>query len=172
VGRRSRKRSGASLDPAETPSSRAERDAARRERARAKPGSPARSRTATGARPPAPWGSFPLGELVVLLGIVLIVWGAIRWDERGRVMFVAGFTIASLAGLELSVREHFAGFRSHTTLLAAAAGFVATIATFLVAGSSATAGLVVPLVGGLVFALCFYLLRQVFRRRSGGLSFR
>ena len=33
-----------------------------------------------------------------------------------------GLALGSLAGLELSIREHFAGYRSHTLLLAGAAG--------------------------------------------------
>ena len=173
MGRRSRKRAGGERPAAGgTPTSRVERDAARRERRQAHAGGPARGRPGTGSRPPAPWGGFPLGELAVLLGIVLIVWGLIAWGERGRVMVVAGFCLASLAGLELSIREHFAGFRSHPTLLAGAAAFAATLATFFVAGSADIARVVVPLAGGLVFAGSFWALRGVFKRRSGGLSFR
>ena len=41
-------------------------------------------------------------------------------------MLGVGLVLGSLAGLELSVREHFAGYRSHTLLLAAAVG-VATL---------------------------------------------
>ena len=43
-----------------------------------------------------------------------------------------GSCSASLAGLELSIREHFGGYRSHTLLLAAAAA-VATLALFFYA---------------------------------------
>ena len=100
MGRRSRKRGESTT--------RAERDAARRERAaRAEPapsGAPAR-RPASGPR--APWGSFPLSELVILLGIVLILWGAAR-GSGGEEMLVAGLVIASLGGGELALREHMA----------------------------------------------------------------
>ena len=33
-------------------------------------------------------------------------------------MIAAGVALASLAGLELSIREHLAGYRSHSTVLA------------------------------------------------------
>ena len=38
-------------------------------------------------------------------------------------MLIAGLVLGSLAGLELAAREHFAGYRSHSSLLAACAAF-------------------------------------------------
>ena len=84
-------------------------------------GAPARR---AGERPGAPWGSFPLSELVILLGIVLILWGAAR-GSGGERMLAAGLVIASLGGGELALREHMAGYRSHSSLLAGVAAFVA-----------------------------------------------
>ena len=82
---------------------------ARRARSRARAEArPARS----GERPTAPWGSFPLSELVILLGLVLILWGAAR-GSGGEEMLAAGLVIASLGGGELALREHMAGYRSH-----------------------------------------------------------
>src|SRR5215212_9090240 len=129
MGKRSRKR--ADVESAATTTTRAERDAARARRAaalqrsqekgsgRARPG-----RSSIDERPPAPWGSFPLVELVVLLALILIVVGFIVRGARGGTMIVGGLALGSLAGTELSVREHFGGFRSHTALLAAVTGFV------------------------------------------------
>ena len=37
-------------------------------------------------------------------------------------MIAVGLGLASLAGLELSIREHYAAYRSHTLLLSAAVG--------------------------------------------------
>ena len=69
--------------------------------------------------PPAPWGSFPLVELTVLIGIVMLVLGFIFiGGQRGTVLIVTGLALASIGGLEVAVREHFAGFRSHTLILA------------------------------------------------------
>ena len=141
---------------------RAERDAARREQPR--------ERRATDERPPAPWGNFPLVELLVLAGIALMIWGVISWDDDGNLRFGAGLGVAALGGLELSVREHFAGYRSHTTLLAGVAAFVVVSALALTSGPYALWALL--LVAATVFGAAFYSLRRVFRQRSGGLSFR
>ena len=134
-------------------------------------GGPARS-AGTGSvdRPPAPWGSFPLSELVVLLALLLGVAGLIVWGDRGRTMVAAAAALGSLAGLELAIREHFGGYRSHSTLLAAAAAIASMIGLLLLLGN-VLLGVVVA-VGALAFAVVFWALRRVFRRRSGGLSFR
>jgi hypothetical protein len=176
MGKRSRKRGGG-VDVAASPTTRAERDAARRRRAEAlartsadpRPArKPRPGRTSFEDRPPAPWGSFPLVELCVLVGIVLLVGGFIVRGERGASMIIGGMALASLAGLELSIREHFAGFRSHTTLLAGAVGFAALALTFYLTRNRV---LMLP-VAAVVFAGAFLVLRQVFVRRSGGVGFR
>ena len=118
--------------------------------------------------PPAPWGSFPLSELCVLLGVVLVVLGVIGRGQRGAVALAAGLSLASLAGLEVAIREHFAGFRSHTLVLALAPA-VATTAILFFAGVSRGLDLAIAV---LVFLVAFRVLREVFRRRSGGLGFR
>jgi hypothetical protein len=161
MGRRSRKR-------AADATSRAERDAARQARAGA--GTAPRRRPGDRERPPAPWGSFPLSELVVLLGLVLMAWGFITWDDGGAPRFVAGLVIAALAGLELSLREHLAGFRSHTTLLSGVAAFA--VVSLLALGPGLRLVWALVLVAVVVFAGCFYGLRELFKRRSGGLGFR
>jgi hypothetical protein len=70
-------------------------------------------------RPKAPWHPFPLVELAVLAGIVLLVLGLINYDtDRGRAMLVSGMLLGSLGGLDTALREHFTGYRSHTTILA------------------------------------------------------
>jgi hypothetical protein len=177
MGRRSRKRAGgegAVAGPRSAGgSSRAERDAARRQRAQAA----ARSRGGSasrrgGERPEAPWGSFPLSELVIFAGIVLAVAGFVVREQRGIAMILAGFGLVCLASAEVATREHLAGYRSHSTLLA---GFVAAVvvsAFVLIAGPfGLTIGIALAL-GVAVFAVMLRYLRQVFRKRSGGLSFR
>src|SRR5215211_6190893 len=169
MGRRSRKRGE---------STRAERDAARSERARqraeasGRPASarkPRPGRPSLDERPGAPWGSFPLSELVIFLGIVLIIWGALKGSDGERFIF-AGLVIASLGGGELALREHMAGYRSHSSLLAGAAAFVAVTAVALGLGPVKLWVLLVLGVG--VFAATFYAMRELFKRRSGGLGFR
>ena len=73
----------------------------------------------TDERPKAPWHPFPLVELAVLAGIVLLVLGLLDYgSDRGRAMLVCGMLLGSLGGLDTALREHFAGYRSHTTVLA------------------------------------------------------
>ena len=152
MGRRSRKRGD---------STRAERDAAR-----AASSAPRRK---TSERPPAPWGSFPLSELVILLGLVLILWGAAR-GSGGQEMLAAGLVIASLGGGELALREHLGGYRSHSSLLAGAAAFV--VVTVVALGFGPVTVWVLVVLGALVFGGTFYAMRELFKRRSGGLGFR
>ena len=69
--------------------------------------------------PPAPWGSFPLVELCVLAGIVMLILGFfVVGGSRGPILIAAGLALGSIGGLELSIREHFAGYKSHTAVLA------------------------------------------------------
>jgi hypothetical protein len=160
MGRRSRKRAAGST--------RAERDAARRGRvevARAE----VRPRREPGERPAAPWGSFPLSELVILVGIVLILWGALSGRD-GEERLIAGLVIASLGGGELALREHLAGYRSHSALLAGVAAFAAVTVVALGLGPVKIWALMI--LGVAVFALTFYAMRELFKRRSGGLGFR
>ena len=166
MGKRSRKQRPETGGSAST---RAERDARRQAAAKTT------TRRGTREAPPAPWGSFPLTELVVLIALIFGVVGFIRFDTHsGKVMVAAAMVLGSLGGLEVSIREHFAGFRSHTTLLAASAAVGSMILISVIAAGKGGLGLLalVVAVGVLVFVLSFYALRQAFVRRSGGLSFR
>jgi hypothetical protein len=129
---------------------------------------PAPARQADGP-PPAPWGSFPLSELVVLVALVLLLAGFFVEPPRGAVMIGAGLVLGSLAGLELSVREHFTGYRSHTLLIAGAAGMATLAGTFAL--TEIHPGLCLAAAVS-VFGLSAWLLAGAFRRRSGGALFR
>ena len=186
MGRRSRKRgvperSGAGVAASDT--SRAERDAARQRRADAMargetPPRAARRRRTPGKtsfedRPPAPWGSFPLVEIVVLIALVLLVGSFFVDSSRRGPMLLGGLALGSLAGLELSIREHFGGFRSHSALLAGAVAAAAITATYFITRGGGAAIAVVPVVvGGIAFVAAFWLFRQAFARRTGGVGFR
>jgi len=171
MGRRSRKRMAEGA-PAPGGPSRSERDEARRRRAEGAPTrrSYARGRPSLEDRPPAPWGSFPLSELTVLLSIVLVIGGLIVGGDQGVVMFAAGLALGSLAGLEVSIREHFAGYRSHSSLLAGALAVLAITAIALAAGKVLLPLLLAAGLG--VFGISFWVFREAFKRRSGGVSFR
>jgi hypothetical protein len=120
-------------------------------------------------RPKAPWHPFPLVELCVLAGIVLIVFGLLNFEDRdGRTLLLMGFVLASLGGLDTAVRDHFAGFRSHTLLLAG-------VPTVLIAGGLFYARAPWPaVVAGALFFLFggVWFFRQQFRAKSGGYSFK
>jgi hypothetical protein len=114
-------------------------------------------------RPKPPWHPVPLVELSVLVGIVLLVLGAINLDEdRGKLMLVLGMALGSLGGLDTALREHFAGFRSHTTIIAALPGVVTAAALYFV-------GVPWPVLIGaaaVVFAAVFWLARRAYLRRA------
>ncbi|HET7485108.1 MAG TPA: hypothetical protein VFJ64_06985 [Solirubrobacterales bacterium] len=123
-------------------------------------------RTGTEERPPAPWGSFPLAELTVLAGLIALAIGVIGAHPT---LLGVGVVLAGLGGLEVSVREHFAGYRSHTTLLAG------TVFVLVTGGLFYLAGLILAIclgVGAAAFLAVFLLLRRAFQRASGGLSYR
>jgi hypothetical protein len=120
-------------------------------------------------RPPAPWGDFPLTEIVIFVGLVLLVVGFFVPPPRGFVMIAVGLVLGSLAGLELAVREHLAAFRSHTLLLSAAVGVPVFGLLFVVARLSPAVSVAAGL---LVFGGAAWLFASAFRRRSGGALYR
>jgi hypothetical protein len=99
---------------------------------------------------------------------VIGVAGFVTGGRKGGVMLAAAAALGSLAGLEISIREHFAAYRSHTTLLAAAPAALTMGALFF---ARAPRGAMLG-AGVFVFVTAFYLLRELFKRRSGGYGFR
>ena len=73
----------------------------------------------------------------MLLALVLLIAGFFVQGTRGSDDDRGGMRLGSLAGLELSVREHFAGYKSHTTVLA---GTVAVVAARWASSCCRTAG--------------------------------
>ena len=107
-------------------------------------------------------------ELCVLLALVIGVAGFFTGGRRGGIMLAAAGALGSLAGLELAIREHFAGYRSHTTVLAALPALMVMGALFF----SAAPRWLMLTASAAIFAGAFYGLRELFKRRSGGLGFR
>jgi len=161
MGRRSRKRGPAG--PATTAAARERPAAATRQPPRA-PSRRARLEEA----PKPPWHPFPLTEICILIALVLLVLGFVGGEDGRTRLLLAGFVLVSLAAGELSVREHFAGYRSHTSLLSGICAVVVVVPLAL-AGVPRIAALGA---GVAVFAVAFGLLRSAFASRSGGLGFR
>jgi len=111
----------------------------------------------------APWHPFPLVELSVLIGIVCIVLGVFRRDDTGgRVLLALGVSLGALGGLDTSLREHFAGYRSHSLVLAA----FPAVATAVTIGLAKVPLYVTVPVMLAVFLAAFVALRRVWEAKT------
>jgi hypothetical protein len=158
MGRRSRKRADGPVRPPE------ERVVATPPPARA-----LRRRARLEEAPPAPWHPFPLVELSILAGLVLVVVGFASDPGDPRTTFLfGGIALISVASMELAIREHFAGFRSHTALLAGAAALLVAVPLwFTPVPQEAILG--IALLAGVA---AFRLLRAAFERKAEGMGWR
>lgn len=91
--------------------------------AQARPRSRERAAGASGnERPQAPWHPWPLSELLILVGAIGTIVGVSRLKHGGVAnagpVLVAGIAAVAIGTLEVTLREHLGGFRSHTVLLA------------------------------------------------------
>jgi hypothetical protein len=96
----------------------------------------------------------------------MLVGGFFVSPPRGAIMIGTGLVLGSLAGLELSAREHFAGYRSHTLLLAGAVGMLVFGGLFV--GVSALHPAICAAAGALALGGSAWFFASAFRRRSGG----
>ncbi len=146
----------------------AERSAARLERSAARPAERAAGALgdlkAAGERPQAPWHPLPLSELLILVGAIGTVIAWLRGVESNGPLLGAGIGAVVIGTVEVTLREHLSGFRSHTWMLAALPAIVfhsAVVLAVLALDNRAPSWLNVALlpidVGILV--VCFKLLR-------------
>jgi predicted membrane channel-forming protein YqfA (hemolysin III family) len=119
--------------------------------------------------PKAPWSPFPLVELCILAALVLLVLGLVTHGSRRGALLAGGIALACVAGLELAIREHFAGYRSHSALLAGVAAVAVVVPLYLLTG---LAQAILLAVGALVYSLGFVALRRAFQAKTGGIGFR
>ncbi len=164
MGRRSRKR-GLSESPRDAD---AQADASLGAPADEAAKLPSRRRAKLDDAPRPPWAPVPLTELCIFVGIVVIVVGMLGGSSRG-LLLGFGFALVIIATLELSLREHLAGYRSHSLLIAACA---AALISLLLVALSGLAKLIILAAAALAFGLCWAVLRNLFRTRSGGKSWR
>jgi hypothetical protein len=159
--RRSRKpRGGGGKAPRAAPSRRRERRALRtvqRERADNAAG---RTLGTHGERPQGPFGRLPVSELAILIGLGGVIAGYLTAHTPA---MIAGGVICAAGVTEVTAREHFSGFRSHSTLLAALPAVLLEAILVAIFGEPQHRALIlVPVLP--VFALAFWLLRRSFAR--------
>ena len=157
MGRRSRKRGDSERSPA-----------AGEQSAPTRPDAAARRRARLDEAPKPPWAPVPLTELCIFVGIVLIAVALLGGGQRA-LLIGFGLALVLIATLELCLREHFAGYRSHSVLIAACSAVILALPLALLTGLPK-----VPLLAAaaLVFGVLWWLLRTLFRSRSGGMSWR
>lgn len=112
-----------------------------------------------GEPPPNPFGGVPVSEVAILAGAIGVVVGLVA---KAAPALVVGVVVVTLGVGEFSAREHFCGYRPHSTLLAGipAVGIgVALIA--LLGGSLDRATLLFVVIP--VFAILYWILRRRFR---------
>lgn len=114
------------------------------------------------------WAPFPLTEICIFVGLVVLVVALIGGGARAPLL-VFGLGVLTIATLELTLREHLAGYRSHSALLA---GLSAVLIAAPLAVLARPPRGVVMIAAAAAFLLALQLFREVFRRRSGGMSWR
>ncbi len=112
-----------------------------------------------GERPESPFGGLPISEVLILVGAIGAVYGLASSVPAA---LAAGLVVCTLGVVEFSAREHFSGYRSHTTMLAAIPAIGAGIALIALLGGSLRQALLLAIVIPL-FVVCFWQLRKRFR---------
>jgi hypothetical protein len=79
---------------------------------------------AVGERPQPPWHPLPLSEILILVGAIGTVVGLNKGVSHGGPPLFAGLAAVVLGTAEVTLREHWSGYRSHAVMLA----LLATIA--------------------------------------------
>jgi hypothetical protein len=158
--RRSRKRRNRAAAPRAVTSQRREQRAERetvaeRERRRSE-----RQLGTEGERPPSPFGGVPVAEIAIFAGLVAIV---VWLVEGGTPVLVVGLTVCTLGVLEVTAREHFSGYRSHTTLLAAIPAVAIGIGVVSLIGERTNRAPLLLAIAAPIFAFLFWLLRKRFQ---------
>jgi Flp pilus assembly protein TadB len=153
-----RKRRTQARQPRVATSPRRERSAERELSAQRQRYAAHRTLGTVGERPQGPFGGVPVSELAILAGGIAFVIGMVRGG--GPALYV-GLIVVALGVVEFTAREHFSGYRSHTTLLAAIPTLAVVTALELSVGAPSNR-VVLVLVAVPVFALLFYVLRRRF----------
>ena len=167
MGRRSRKR-GVLSAPIDGPDPPTGEDRAPVPAPRKRPAPDPGRRARLDDAPQPPWHPVPLTELSILVGLIVL---AAAFLGGGPTALLVGFglVLVVLATGELALREHLAGYRSHSALLA---GLGAILVAAPLAALVRPPKAVVIVVAAVVFLIAAQLFRDLFRRRSGGVTWR
>jgi hypothetical protein len=111
-----------------------------------------------GQRPQSPFGGLPVSEVAILAGMVGAVIGFL---SGGGPALVVGLIVCALGVCEITAREHFSGYRSHTALLAGIPAVAIEAALVALFGEPKQRGLLLVVVVP-VFSILFWLLRRRF----------
>ena len=132
---------------------------------------PARGRSAgtlsdmlpLGERPHAPWHPLPLSELLILFGAIGFFFGLKSGLSNGGPPLIAGLVAVLVGTVEVTLREHLSGYRSHAILLAALPVIVLdTALVLLIAPIGAGVKVALLLFDAALFAFVYKLLRARF----------
>ena len=116
---------------------------------------------ALGERPEAPWHPLPLSELLILIGAIGTVIGFSR-GESGTVLIFAGLAAVLIGTVEVTLREHLSGYRSHTLILSLLPAIVLYTGLVLVARPPLALNLALLAFAVLLATFLFKLLRARF----------
>lgn len=97
-----------------------------------------------------------MSELAIFLGAISAVVG---WVDTAAPAWIVGIIVCALGVTEVTAREHFSGYRSHTTLLAGIAAGTVAVALILLVGGALQRGTVLVVALG-VFAILVWPLRK------------
>ena len=116
-----------------------------------------------GHRPPPPWHPLPLSELLILFGAIGTVVGLKRGLPNGDAPLFVGLAAVLIGTVEVMLREHLSGYRSHTLTLAAIPVIVLDVVlVLLISPFTTTLKLALVAIDVPLFLLLFKLLRTRF----------
>jgi hypothetical protein len=117
---------------------------------------------AYGERPPSLFGGVPVSEIAIFVGAL---GAAVGFFGHNNPALIVGLTVCALGVAEFTAREHFSGYRSHATLLAAMPAVAIVVVAVAVFGAPAdrTARILLLVAIVPVFAVLYWALRKRFR---------
>jgi hypothetical protein len=117
---------------------------------------------AYGERPPSLFGGVPVSEIAIFVGAL---GAAVGFFGHNNFALIVGLAACGLGVAEFTAREHFSGYRSHATLLAAMPAAAIVVVAVAVFGTPAqrTARILLLVAIVPVFAVLYWALRKRFR---------